>query len=61
MFIFRTLNELREKGEEWMFDYNNHRPHDSLNNNTPADLLQDISTKFYFECSEFAGSLHYYE
>jgi putative transposase len=42
-YIFRTLDEVWEKAEEWMFDYNNHRPHESLNNKTPADLLQEIS------------------
>jgi putative transposase len=47
-YIFRTLAEVREKAEEWMFDYNNHRPHDSLNNKAPADLLMELATKFYF-------------
>jgi len=42
-YIFRTLDEVREKAEEWMFDYNNHRHHEALNNKTPADLLQEIS------------------
>ena len=41
-YIFRTLDEVREKAEEWMFDYNNHRPHEALNNKTPADLLMEI-------------------
>jgi len=42
-YIFRTLDEVREKAEEWMFDYNNHRPHEALNNKTPADLLMEIT------------------
>lgn len=40
--VFRTLNEVREKTEEWMFDYNNHRPHQALNFRTPVELLEEI-------------------
>ena len=42
-YVFRTLDEVREKAEEWMFDYNHNRPHQALNFKTPADLLQEIS------------------
>jgi putative transposase len=42
--IFRTWNEVREKAEEWMYDYNNHRPHKALGFKTPADLLLKISS-----------------
>ncbi|WP_414691932.1 integrase core domain-containing protein [Pedobacter glucosidilyticus] len=41
-YVFRTLNEVREKAEEWMLDYNNHRPHKTLNFKIPADLLLKI-------------------
>lgn len=41
-YVFKTLSEVREKAEEWMFDYNNHRPHESLNNRTPVDLLEEL-------------------
>lgn len=41
-YVFRTLNEVREKVEEWMMDYNNHRPHKALNFKAPADLLLEI-------------------
>lgn len=41
-YVFRTLNEVREKAEEWMLDYNNHRPHKALNFKAPADLLLEI-------------------
>lgn len=43
-YIFRTLDEVREKAEEWMYDYNNHRPHKALGFKTPADLLLEISS-----------------
>jgi len=35
---------MREKAEEWMYDYNNYRPHKALGFKTPADLLLDISS-----------------
>lgn len=43
-YVFKTLNEVREKAEEWMVDYNYHRPHHALNFKTPADLMEQIST-----------------
>ena len=41
-YIFNSLNEVREKVEEWMVDYNCHRPHQALNFKAPADLLLEI-------------------
>ncbi len=41
-YIFNSLNEVREKAEEWMTDYNYHRPHQALDFKSPADLLQKI-------------------
>ena len=38
--VFYSLKEVREKIEEWMIDYNNHRPHESLNYRAPIDLLE---------------------
>lgn len=38
-YVFRTLNEVKFMAEKWKTDYNYHRPHDSLNNRTPNDLL----------------------
>lgn len=43
-YIFRTLTEVREKAEEWMVDYNYHRPHYALNFKSPADLLEKTVT-----------------
>ena len=44
-YLFEDLHQVREETEKWMDDYNNHRPHESLNNKTPAhhkavDLLK---------------------
>ena len=41
-YVFKSLTEVREKAEEWMIDYNYHRPHKALNYLTPNDLLPEI-------------------
>jgi putative transposase len=38
-YIFRTLEEVREKVDEWQHDYNHLRPHKSLGYRPPIDLL----------------------
>src|SRR5690348_17093240 len=43
-YIFKTLNEVREKAEEWRTDYNCSRPHSSLGYVPPAEY---IKSKFY--------------
>jgi putative transposase len=40
--VFYSLAEVKEKIEEWMHDYNLHRPHESLGYRAPADLLEAI-------------------
>lgn len=37
--VFYTLSEVQTKMEEWMHDYNHHRPHQALNFRTPVELL----------------------
>lgn len=41
-YVFRTLDEVREKAEEYMIDYNFHRPHKALNFKTPSELLENV-------------------
>jgi putative transposase len=36
-YLFFDLNEVRLMTEEWIEEYNNHRPHESLNNQTPTE------------------------
>ncbi|EOW6930333.1 TPA: IS3 family transposase [Serratia marcescens] len=36
-YLFRTRNEAREITERWLKEYNNERPHESLNNLTPEE------------------------
>lgn len=40
-YVFKTLSEVREKAQEWMHDYNNNRPHQALNYQTPIALLKE--------------------
>ena len=37
-YIFKTLEEVKQKAEEWKFDYNHYRPHSSLNYKTPIEM-----------------------
>ena len=39
-YVFRTFEEVRQKVEELRIDYNEHRPHKSLNYKTPIELMQ---------------------
>ncbi len=38
-YVFKTLDEVRTKTKQWMYDYNHHRPHKSLGYKTPIELL----------------------
>lgn len=40
MYAFRTLSQVREITENWMREYNEERPHDSLNDLTPWEFLE---------------------
>lgn len=37
-YVFKTIDEVRIKAQQWMEDYNHHRPHSSLNYKTPAEI-----------------------
>ena len=43
-YLFRTLNEAREITQSWLMEYNNERPHESLNNLTQEEyrLMGDL-------------------
>jgi len=38
-YVFRTLDEVREKAHQWQQDYNHHRPHKSLGYLAPMDVV----------------------
>jgi putative transposase len=38
MFVFQTLNEVREQTENWLKEYNEERPHDALGDMTPENF-----------------------
>ena len=40
--VFYSLKEVREKIEEWMVDYNYHRPHEALDYQAPMDLIETL-------------------
>jgi len=39
LYLFRDLNEVREATYWWMIEYNEQRPHDSLDDMTPVEYL----------------------
>ncbi|ATQ84163.1 hypothetical protein MOTT16_09400 (plasmid) [Moraxella osloensis] len=39
-YLFNNLNEVRQLTDEWIEVYNHERPHNSLNDMTPAELKQ---------------------
>ena len=38
MYVFKALNEVREMTERWIKEYNEERPHDSLEDLTPIEF-----------------------
>lgn len=43
-YVFRTLDEVRVRAQEWKYDYNHRRPHKSLGYLPPTALLPDDFT-----------------
>jgi putative transposase len=39
MFVFQTMNEVREQTEMWLKEYNEERLHDALGDMTPREYL----------------------
>jgi len=45
MYVFQTLNEVREQTETWIKEYNEERPHESLRDLTPREFLLTQKTE----------------
>jgi putative transposase len=41
-YVFKTVGEVRSMTERWVEDYNNHRPHDALQDKTPHDVYLQL-------------------
>lgn len=41
-YIFKSITEVNQKGEEYQHDYNHHRPHSALKYRTPMELLENV-------------------
>jgi putative transposase len=53
--IFFGLADAREKLERWRHDYNEHRPHSSLDDRTPAEFAQVVGRSFTLPIFSKAG------
>jgi len=49
MFVFQSLEEVREQTEKWLKEYNEERPHESLGHLTPREyrLTQTLEVSTY--------------
>lgn len=45
-YIFKNIDEVREKAQEWMIDYNTNRPHKALNYKTPLQIKSNFEIHF---------------
>ena len=43
MYVFKSLNQVRELTDHWIREYNEERPHESLGNLTPWEYLDTVS------------------
>ncbi len=49
LYLFRTLNEVREITHWWKIEYNEQRPHDSLGDLTPSEFLSNNAGNSIFQ------------
>ncbi len=41
-YLFKSVQDMRMKAEEWRYDYNHYHPHKSLGRRTPKELWDDF-------------------
>jgi len=39
MYVFQSLDEVRDQSKKWIKEYNEERPHESLGDLTPREFL----------------------
>jgi putative transposase len=44
-YVFRSLSEEKQMIKEYTIDYNFHRPHDSLGDKTPGQMIEETTVK----------------
>ena len=42
-YLFYDLEQVRDLTQEWMIEFNQHRPHEALNNLTPEEWKQMVN------------------
>ena len=47
LYLFETLEQVREITHRWLIDYNEHRPHDSLGDLTPIEYAQNCRSSTF--------------
>ena len=60
-YVFHSLDDVREKAEEWMNDYNNVRPHKSLGYLPPVMFTQKQRSQLYPQNGERKSSKNWRE
>jgi len=50
MYVFQTLNEVREQTEMWLKEYNEERPHDALGDNDAQRISFNPKTGNLYLC-----------
>ena len=51
LYLFRNLAEVRDATYWWMIEYNEQRPHDSLNDLTPVEYMEKIAENSTYKLS----------